>query len=47
MTGRQKRITYFTKLMEDVPDTEPNREAIVNAYLGYIEKIKQEEEEEW
>ena len=47
MTSKQRRIAYFTKLMEGVPDTEPNKEAIVKAYLEYIEKIRQEEEDEW
>lgn len=45
--SKQKRIAYFTKLMNSVPDTEPNKEAIVKAYLEYIKKIRREEEDEW
>lgn len=46
MTDTQRRIALFTKLMNEIPDTEPNKEALVKAYEEHIESIRMEEQEE-
>lgn len=47
MTSKQSLISYFTKLMNSVPDTEPDKEKIVKAYEEHVKKIKREEEDGW
>lgn len=42
MTEKQKRITYFKSLADNLPQDLENREMLYQKYVEYIEKIKKE-----
>lgn len=44
--SKETRIEYFKKQMNEVPENEPNREAIIKAFKEHIKSIEQEDEDE-
>lgn len=44
--SKESRIAYFKKQMNEVPEDEPNREAIIKAFKEHIKSIEKEDEED-